>query len=364
MKRLPRSRNSSFRTALCLALFAVACLFKIATADCECGYSASVDGSRHVFTDLLETDFTRVEDIRHNTDWSRQAFNMSSERARGDFGEMFVIDNVASAKETGLQLTVQGQNVDDMVPVAELDSERADVFYGTFRASLKLTNTACTCAAFFWFYNDTAEIDMEFLSKDFQTSNNSYPVNLVLQSNEAAEAGYNAADTGNYIKTYLPFNPTTDFHEYRMNFTPNKVLFYGDNQLLGLMNGSAVPSTGGHLVLQHWSNGNPLWSGGPPAEEAVLTVKYVKAYFNSSTAQRNRDWVQRCKDVTGPNAVCEIPEITATDSTPGGFFFSDQHNMTNNQTVSGKSEGQRLGYGWSLMLVLPVLASGMVLGLW
>ena len=169
--------------------------------------------------------------------------------------------------------------------------------------------------------------------------------------------------TGNYIKASLPFNPTIDFHEYRFDFMPNRVLFYADNQLLGQMNGSAVPTTAGHLVLQHWSNGNSLWSGGPPATDAVLSVNYVKAYFNSSTLARNKDWARRCRDATAEHAVCEVPEITATNSTPGQFFFSAQINMTNNQTVSGKSAGQRLDYGWSATVIGLVLACGMVLGL-
>lgn len=212
------------------------------------------------------------------------------------------------------------------------------------------------------YYNDTAEIDMEFLSKDFRTSNSSYPVNLVLQSREAAEAGYNAMSTGNYVKTYLPFNPTTDFHEYRFDFIPNKVLFYADGQLLGQINGSAVPTTAGHLILQHWSNGNPLWSGGPPTTDAVLTVDYVKAYFNSTAADRNRDWACRCKDASAPDAVCDIPEITPTNSTAGQFFFSDHSNMTNNQTVSGKNGGEKSEYGWWTLCLGLALAYGLILG--
>lgn len=202
---------------------------------------------------------------------------------------------------------------------------------------------------------------MEFLSKDFDTSNNSYPVNLVLHSREVSQAGFNAS---NFIKTNLPFNPTTDFHEYRIDLVPNKVLFYADGQLLGQTNGSAVPTMAGHLVLQHWSNGNPLWSGGPPRTDAVMTVSYVKAYFNSSTEARKRDWARRCRDMTGPHSVCEIPEITASNSTPGQFFFSDQINMTNNQTVSGKSGGQRLDYGWLATSLGLVLAYCLVAGLW
>ena len=205
---------------------------------------------------------------------------------------------------------------------------------------------------------------MEFLSKDFQPSNSSYPVNLVLQSREGVQVGYDAALTGNYIKTYLPFDPTADFHEYRFDFIPDKVLFYADGQLLGQINGSAVPSRAGHLILQHWSNGNPLWSGGPPSTDAVLSVNYVKAYFNSSAAQRDRDWAHRCTHASAPNSVCQIPGITAADKTPSQFFFSDQSNMTNNQTVSGKSGngGQRLEYALSPVLILLVMTCVLGLG--
>lgn len=215
------------------------------------------------------------------------------------------------------------------------------------------------------YYNDTEEIDMEFLSKDFNTANNSYPVNLVLQSREAAKAGYDAQQTGNFIKTYLPFNPTADFHEYRIDFLPGTVLFYANGQLLGQMNGSAVPTSAGHLILQHWSNGNPLWSGGPPEQDAVLTVKYVKAYFNSSSPARIQDSARRCRQIAAPGSVCTIPEITASNSTPEQFFFSNQSNMTNNQTVYGsKNAALRLFHPWSVLLGVSVLAGGYVLGFW
>jgi beta-glucanase (GH16 family) len=214
------------------------------------------------------------------------------------------------------------------------------------------------------YYNDTTEMDMEFLSKDFHASNSSYPVNLVLQSREAAQNGYNAQLTGNFIEAYLPFDPTTGFHEYRMDFIPNKVLFYADGQLLGQMNGSAVPTTAGHLVLQHWSNGNPLWSGGPPTNDAVLAVGYVKAYFNSSTMERHRDWALRCRGRTEPNSVCVIPEVSPSNSTPGQFFFSDQNDMANNQTVCGKNAGSRLEEArWPILSVL-VLVGAWTLDLW
>lgn len=85
------------------------------------------------------------------------------------------------------------------------------------------------------------------------------------------------------------------------------------------------------MILQHWSNGNPLWSGGPPPRDAVLTVSYVRAYFNSSTVARRSDWASRCRDSTAPGATCQIP---SAPNVRNPSFFSAMSNMTNNQTVS------------------------------
>lgn len=205
---------------------------------------------------------------------------------------------------------------------------------------------------------------MEFLSKDYNTSNNSYPVNLVLQSREAAEAGYNAQLTPNFAKVYLPFNPTLDFHEYRIDYMPGRVDFLADGQVLAEMTGSAVPESPGHLALSHWSNGNALWSGGPPAADATLVVNYVKAYFNSSSPARIQDWAGRCRDPAAANAVCVVPEVKGTNTTnssAGGFFFSDQQNMTNNQTVYGGGSGTRPDGSWALVATTVVVIIGLVL---
>ncbi|GKT43741.1 beta-glucanase [Colletotrichum spaethianum] len=340
------------RSVATRCLLALYLLPDITRAACECGYSANITGTVEAFTDLIETDFTKVMDIKNNTDWVRQEFNKTNSNARGPLGEKFQTTNIAAVHEgsssyglsstktaAGLQLLVESSTIDGLVPGAEIDSARNDVHYGSFRAMMKVPDVAGTCAAFFWapwrqninieqYHNDTQEIDMEFLTREFSPSNNSFPVNLVLHSRESLEKGYDASGTGNFLKVNLGFNPTTDFHEYRIDYLPNEVTFYADGKVLGAMNGSAVPTEGGHLILQHWSNGNPLWSGGPPQRDAILTVASVKAYFNSSLDARKADHESRCIDPAAPGAVCAIPDDPA-------FFFSTQANMTNNQTVSG-----------------------------
>lgn len=103
------------------------------------------------------------------------------------------------------------------------------------------------------------------------------------------------------------------------------------------MTGSNVPTTPGHLLLSHWSNGNPGWSHGPPAVDAVTTVSYVKAYFNSSLVQRQQDFALRCKDPAASGAVCAIPDHNTT------FFFSNDDNLTPNQTSYGDGDDNGAG---------------------
>ncbi|KAI0195146.1 glycoside hydrolase, family 16 [Xylaria flabelliformis] len=312
----------------------------------------NTDGTQYVFTDLHETDFVHVDitsngkgDASHG--WAPQGYNISSQVSRGPFGESFTIRNVMSNNikdpslfdgpgtlglDAGLLLVVRNVMQEDRVPVAEVSTTGLHYFYGTFRAGIKTTDIPGTCSAFFWYQNDTQEIDIEFLSAQFDKAKGIFPVNLVLQSKEAAAAGYNAANTTGMRRVNLPFDPTTDFHEYRFDFLPDKVFFYADGDLLSEMTGSSVPTTAGHLLLSHWSNGNPGWSHGPPTVDAVTTVSYVKAYFNSSLEQRQRDFALRCQDPMASGAVCAIPDRNAT------FFFSNGDNLTPNQTADGDAD--------------------------
>ncbi|KAB8296145.1 hypothetical protein EYC80_008934 [Monilinia laxa] len=331
-----------------------------ATADCECGYSSSIGDSvnPYIFTDLIESDFLHISNITLDTDWRRQQFNVSAAAGRGPYGMDYNIEQVVSnpildehswsgngefGADPGVQLTVGGGDpTSGFVQTAEMDSAREDLLWGTYRAAMKLTSTPGTCSAFFWPRNRYGV----FLSSQFNVENNTFPVNLVLQSVQSVQAGYNAVGTGNYVVANLPFNPTTGYHEYRIDFIPGNVIFYADGQILAKMNSTAVPTSPGHMIITQWSNGNPLWSSGPPSHDAVISVSYVKAYFNSSDPMRETALKQRCKNSGAANAICAIPDQTLApdpEATNGNisantYFFSNQKNETFNQTVYKKSE--------------------------
>lgn len=203
--------------------------------------------------------------------------------------------------------------------------------------------------------NDTQEIDVEFLSSEFNKANNTFPVNLVLHSEESRESGYDASKTKGFKKVNLPFDPTAGFHEYRIDFLPDRVMFYADAELLTEMNGTGVPTMPGNLQLEHWSNGNPLWSQGPPKTDATTTVSYMKAYFNSSLASRQDDYRTRCKDPSTPKAICAIPDNNAT------FFFSSVDNMAPNQTIYNQEKNSS---GTARQWGPPLFAAALGISAW
>ena len=188
---------------------------------------------------------------------------------------------------------------------------------------------------------------MEFLSKQFNDSSSA--VNLVLQTPLSMAAGYDASNTADFKAEALPFRPDEEFHEYRFDWSPEKVSFYADGQWLHDMTRYS-PNSPGHLVLNHWSNGDPLWSAGPPQNDAVMTVSYIKAYFNSSDPARQEAYVARCPTLN-PNEVCEIPTQTTPPDPSGAngnqtahtYFFSLDAGHTPNQTVSKETNATQSG---------------------
>ena len=162
--------------------------------------------------------------------------------------------------------------------------------------------------------SNSEEIDIEFLSSNLTDNNN--PVYLVMQTPASIAAGYNAGETSTFEVAQLPFAPTSDFHEYRFDWSPNKVDFYADGKWLGDLYWT-YPLASGHLSLNHWSNGNTGWSQGPPAQNAVMVVKYVKAYFNTTDDGRNEAFEEGCYlDRSG--APCRVPDNGGMPVAVGG----------------------------------------------
>ncbi|OAA44885.1 Concanavalin A-like lectin/glucanase [Metarhizium rileyi] len=303
------------------------------------------------FTDKLETEFTSLQNLSQASEWTRQQFNVSAQAGRGTYGKTFLPENVflLPASQTApdelhgqrsLALRVGSQiTPSNAISAAEVDTRRIDMLWGSYRATMKLSSVGGTCAAFFWYFNDTQEIDMEFLSREFDEKRGLFPVNMVIHSSLSAKAGFDASKTGMFKTVNLKFDPTKGFHEYRFDYLPGRVYFYADGEQLVEMKGDNIPSSGGHIVLQHWSNGNQWWSGGPPSSDAVIFVKSVKAYFNSSNVQTREDWHSRCSN---SNLGAERTVCAVSERTPATTSRAD-HPSHDNMSVRNHERGEENG---------------------
>ena len=298
-------------------------------ASCECGFTVNTTSDKQfaVFTDYFESDllhdFTETSDNGTTgipASWCPQGYNAPARNVRGPVGMSRQVGNIipnpmpnrtwggepAHMGEAGMQLWVRQKLLNNMVPVAEVASSRDDMLYGSFRAAIKFTGTNGTAGTFAWYRNDTQEIDMAFFSKDPKT------VHLLVHSPESKIdiPGVSKADlplgdpfysrdlkkinilahppeskSGPEIN--IPHVSDVDlpqgFHEYRFDWMPDRIDFYLDSSLAWTVTEN-IPSSPGHLLLSHLSNGNPDWSGGPPVDDSVMTVAYVKAYFNTTAS--------------------------------------------------------------------------------
>jgi beta-glucanase (GH16 family) len=201
---------------------------------------------------------------------------------------------------------------------------------------------------------------MEFLSHQFNNSQGA--VNLVLQSPESVTHGFAAQGTNGFVVQELPFRPDELFHEYRFDWTLDRVAFYVDGELLHEMREN-VPREGGSIFFNHWSNGDPSWSAGPPDRDTVMTISYMKSYFNSTDTERSQnDYKKRCPTYD-PTKVCAIPnQMTAPDASLGTdaaktyFFTTDkQSDMTPGQQTYGSGASSVFGAPLSSLAIPSII---------
>ncbi|KAL8818791.1 MAG: hypothetical protein Q9223_002652 [Gallowayella weberi] len=173
------------------------------------------------------------------------------------------------------------------------------------------------------YFNDSQEIDFEFLSKLYQNPATK-PADLLL----VIHAGPDVNSSLLFRPTTVPFFPADGYHEYRFDWTPERVTYYADGQLLWETT-VGVPFHAGGLRLNHWSNGDAGWSAGPPEQDANMHFSYLKAYFN--TTNSTADSKMKCRDPGDPQAVCQVPDQTIPpDPRQSTVFLSPNKGLPDN----------------------------------
>jgi beta-glucanase (GH16 family) len=157
---------------------------------------------------------------------------------------------------------------------------------------MKTSKVPGTVAAFFFYRNNTSEIDIESLSRFSDPYKTYFAIQPQIYDNGQASPlthdkhnlQFDPTEVTYIIKsscTFLTRRFAQDFHEYRFDWLPGSVKFYIDNIFVREMT-TNIPDSPGRVLLNHWTDGNPLFSGGPPNQNSDLSISHLNLFFNSS----------------------------------------------------------------------------------
>jgi len=142
----------------------------------------------------------------------------------------------------------------------QLESREFDHLYGSYRARIKMPDAPSSITGFFLYRSPDFyhEIDIEVVNDS---------------SGLAWFTTYADGVVSNTCETYLGFDPTADFYEYRFDFYPGSVSFYVDGVLI-ITYDDGLTDTPMKLMINSWF---PVWLEGiKPEQDAVTLVDWIK----------------------------------------------------------------------------------------
>lgn len=161
-------------------------------------------------------------------------------------------------------------------------------------------------------YNDSQSISMDLCNMNdanqarvTQLINREYP-SYDLSTN------YTVIQAGDPPR--IPPGQPWDFQDLRFDWTNDSVKFWiGNNRTrIATKLQRDIPSVPEALHFSHWSTGDSKWMQGPPANDSVANVRYIRAFFNSSlmTSREHAKYDQSCN----LTAACSTEDMTLRGS--------------------------------------------------
>lgn len=216
---------------------------------------------------------------------------------------------------------------------AEVQSNHS-YHYGRYEADIKASPETGVVSTFF-VYGGTKlnEIDIELVGR---------------RPNEVHIAIHR--DSGSWAKDIkVPFNTTTDYHHYSIDWSPTKVEWYADNNLIYTYNQDttgklpSVPDEPIHLVMNLWT-GIPTWLG-----TATFTGE-TKAYYDNVKFTPLAD----LGGITPPPPPPPPPPVLV----PTGEVRLFLYNADTDQVIGEISDGEEFDIGDLPTTNLAVIAEG------
>ncbi|KAJ1303989.1 hypothetical protein OPQ81_008398 [Rhizoctonia solani] len=251
---------------------------------CACGYK---DSTGAIWREAIVSDFTAAAGAEAILSQNFEKFAYEEDHKDGPKGMYYNPSNVYAYND-GLGLKTSAYSGSGRVQTAGIQTLRNNIKYGSFRIKATVPSVPGVCFGFFTYKHDEvspAEADIEFLSSDTDYYQRVYHTNQPGTIN-------GDTDPDAHHPIVIPGADFTAFHEHRLDWLPLSTKYYYDGALKSTLNKN-TPTVESRLIANVWSDGGPLWSRGPPTQDAIATVYYIKGYFNSSALSES-DFNSRC----------------------------------------------------------------------
>ena len=296
------------------------------SSDCSCGFQDTK--TQEVFTDSIILYFNETQSVdqhifevrnyrnKNQRGWS-SIFRQGANPANIQFGNnaTWQWQDDLNLTQPSMQMILDPERFDHLSVGAELRSMRRDIQYGTFRSSMRSAQpwVGGSAVSMFMKYNVSQDVEIDLLNMNnaslarvMQTINGEYP-------NYGIAVNYTDIENGT-APGFPPRSPW-DFMELQFDWNETTVDFFvnGNNSRHVTKKDRSIPTTPGTFYFSHWSTGDVHWMMGPPPNGSYGSVKWVRAFFNSSlmTAADHRKYDQNCVMAT----YCSVDDITLRGST-------------------------------------------------
>jgi hypothetical protein len=184
-----------------------------------------------------------------------------------------------------------GKDGSNPILSAQISTAVKNILFASVRTTMILSPEPGTCQAAFFYASDQQEIDIEFLSNSSASSNmlNSVPMSpakwtKAQRSRLPLHLTNQKATSKSPQSAYLSPSPAGLYdgeHEYRFDWTAEKVVFYVDGVVQSVITEN-VPTQAGPMLWSNWADGSPGWSTGPPKGDSVLRIKSIVMWYNTT----------------------------------------------------------------------------------
>lgn len=255
-------------------------------ASCECGF---IDESGRTWMDALVLPLDKIAQLATNNDLFIPDY--VHQKGHGNYSYKIEASNIVQ-DNSGLTLKVQPP-VNGVISSSEVATRRKDFQYGTFRSVINFPSELGSCVGFFHYFNDTEEIDVEYIGQNQDI--------LYVSSKQTNKQDF-SGDIGsaNLVFKNLP----NVAREYRFDWMPEKTEFFVDGKKVSTL--KETPSSAGRIIMMNWSSGDKDWTGTPTS---VISAKFQKfnMFFNSSNAYIRNLYTNACQKASkNSDAYCQV----------------------------------------------------------